>query len=258
MTDEQILTQFWAYHKDYLHDYAVKVAYGWSNRRDAEEGLNDAVCSLAPKIVKHCAIFGIEDRIGHVPGEKWCLWQQLLWRIKSRVWSARKKSLRHEQPGGIPVLAEDALDNRPGVATTDSTDGAKDTLVSLPEKFRVLTNGLSLTEKRVIELTVLRDPPMPDEEAASVIGTTLGVVKVRRCDALRKIRHTLIRAAILGFPPAENKVIELTVLRKPPMKDEDAALEIGIAPDAVKDIRGRVLEKIQLNFEKQAPNPTTL
>ncbi|MCX6925895.1 MAG: hypothetical protein NT154_22215, partial [Verrucomicrobia bacterium] len=63
---------------------------------------------------------------------------------------------------------------------------------AVDEVAKVLTtkmNQLSDMEKRVIELTFLREPAMTDDEAAQEIGTTPGTVKARRCSALRKLRQ---------------------------------------------------------------------
>src|SRR5206468_3599176 len=55
-------------------------------------------------------------------------------------------------------------------------------------------NQLSDTEKKVIEITILREPPMTDDEAAKEIGTTPGSVKVRRCSALRNPHRNTTRS----------------------------------------------------------------
>jgi DNA-directed RNA polymerase specialized sigma24 family protein len=191
MTDEDLFNLFWSFHRERLLTFAVKAAFG--NWEDAEEGLNDAMRELWPNVVKHFEAVSMEDRTDArrsiLPG----LWG----RVRSRVWDARRRSLRHEKPLGQSVVQVAALDDEPAKTGHDSTDAARKRAEKLfaskvaegkaEALFLSKWNRLSEVEKKVFKLTILREPPMTDDEAAKEIGTTPGTVKARRCSALRKL-----------------------------------------------------------------------
>ena len=178
MMDDDLLSLFWSYHRDRLLNFAVQKAYG--NRRDAEDGLNNALLSLWQEVVEHFKSVSIEDRTD----AKKAILPHLWTRIRYRVWSARRKSLIDDQPLGQSVLPVEALDDLPAEAGNVSTDAPVE---KLKERLARNWNLLSDTEKQVIRLTVFLEPPMTDVEAAKEIGTTPGAVKARRCSALRKL-----------------------------------------------------------------------
>jgi RNA polymerase sigma factor (sigma-70 family) len=176
MTDDDLFKLFWGCHKERLLSFAVKAAFG--NRRDAEDGLNDAIFSLWREVLEHFKSVSIEDRTDAKKSIVPLLWT----RIRDRVLDARRKSLRHEQPLGQPVVPVEALADLPTKTSNDSTDAAVERLASK-------WNRLSDTEKKVILLTKLREPPMTDDEAAKEIGKTPGCVKTARYNALKQLRQ---------------------------------------------------------------------
>ena len=178
MTEDDPFSLFWSIHKERLLTFAVNAACG--NWQDAEEGLNDALRELEPKIVEHFEAVSIKDQADAKNSILPLLWR----RVKSRVWDARRRSLKHEKPLGGSVLPAEALDDKPAKIGDDSTDAAVDSVAKLVTAM----NQLSDTEKKVIKLTILHEPPMTDDETAKEIGTTPGTVKARRCSALRKLR----------------------------------------------------------------------
>lgn len=193
MTDDDLLNLFWSFHKERLLIFAVQKAYG--NWRDAEDGLNDAMFSLWREVLEHFKSVSIEDRTD----AKKSILPDLWGRIQYRVWSERRKSLRHEKPLGQSVVTGEALDDEPADTGNDSSDVARKKAEELLSSkvaeenaealFLSKWNRLSEVEKEVFKLTVLREPPMEDVEAAKVIGIAPGTVKARRCSALRKLRR---------------------------------------------------------------------
>ena len=179
MTDDDFLRLFWEFHKERLHAFAAQAANG--KFRDAEEGLNDAMRELGIQIVEHFKALSVEDRSDATKAIPPLLWH----RIKSRVRDARRRSLRHEMPLGRPAAPLEALDVEPAISENHLTDAAVDKV----EKLLTAMNQLSVMEKNVIRLTILREPPMTDDEAAKELGTTSGTVKARRCSGLKKLRQ---------------------------------------------------------------------
>ena len=192
MTDDQLLNLFLENHHERLFAFAVKAACG--NWRDAEDGLQVAMSELWPLVLEHFRTVSMEERTDagkSIP--------RLLWlRIKSRVLDARRSSLKHEQPLGESLVLVDNLDDLPDYASNEPTDAARKraerlfaTKVSEGKAetlFLSKWNHLSEAETRVLKLTVLREPPLTDDETAKEIGTTPGTVTTRRCSALRKFR----------------------------------------------------------------------
>src|SRR5438552_1534881 len=151
MTDDDLFSLFCRNHYARLFNYAFGKARG--NWQDAEDGLQVALCELWPEVVEHFKAVLIKDRTD----AKQSILPRLWTRIRNRVWDARRKSLKHEQPLGQSVLPVEAHDNEPANTSTDSTDAA----IEMVEMLRTSKwNHLSETEKKVIQLTILREPPM--------------------------------------------------------------------------------------------------
>jgi DNA-directed RNA polymerase specialized sigma24 family protein len=135
---------------------------------------------LSTKVVDHFKAVSIEDRTD----AKKAILPLLRLRIGSRALSARRRTRKDEKHLGQSVPLE-TLDYEPANAGDDSGDAAVEKLRTwLAPKW----NRLSPTEKKVIQFTILREPPMTDDEAAKEIGTTPGNVKVTRYRALKKLR----------------------------------------------------------------------
>src|ERR1035438_9769104 len=124
MTDDDLLTLFWSYHKERLLSFAVWAACG--NLQDAEDGLADAILSRWQKILDHFKSVSIDDRTTEKAIDPF-----LLLRIRDRVRSVRGKSRKHNEPLGQSLLGIEALDNRPANTGNDAIDAAVDRVAKL-------------------------------------------------------------------------------------------------------------------------------
>jgi RNA polymerase sigma factor (sigma-70 family) len=179
MTNDDFLKLIFEYHGKLLLSVAVKAACG--NWQDAEEGLNDAMRELSAKVVEH---FKAALDEGRTDAKKAIL--PVLWlRIRSRAQRAHSKTVKYEMhlDHSVPI---ETLDNEPANPGDDSHEAAV-------EKANCLIarnwNRLSPNEMKVIWLTILREPPMTDDEAAKEIGKTPENVRVIRCRAIRKLNQ---------------------------------------------------------------------
>jgi RNA polymerase sigma factor (sigma-70 family) len=179
MTDDDLLELFWHHNKVRLLGFASRVACG--NEKDAEEGLDDAICELHRD--QEISTFYKEDS-RRMQGN-WTIRNAWWWLIRCRVLDVRRKSRKDETHLGQAVPVE-ALDDETAKTGNDSTDAAVDRVEQL---LLTAMNRLSSMEKAVIELTILHKPPMTPAEAAKEIGTTVGTIKARKYSALEKLRQ---------------------------------------------------------------------
>jgi hypothetical protein len=249
MTEDAAFTLFLHYHRKVLKTFAFKVSC--ANERDADEGLSTALRQLRSEIISHFSTVPEVDRADiklAIP--------PLLWlRIRGKVLDNRRREIRHEK---YLVPMDDETENlleyqqRQDVLTSGVTTDVEILKVML----RIGWNELSETEAKVLELLVLREPPAAIEEVAEMLKTSYDTVKGRKCDALRKLLIAQVKAAISKGCGAvltneEKHVVEMLLLRQPPVKPKVAAENLGMNLATINQHRFSGLTKLSKSLVRK-------
>jgi RNA polymerase sigma-70 factor (ECF subfamily) len=153
-------------------------------RIDPSDVLQEALAEAARKLAEYAR----QRPLPFYPWLRRLAWEQLVLTHRRHL-RAQRRSVRREEPGGLPLPDESALHLAERLVGRASSPSARLERDEQRRRVREALGALAESDREVLVLRYLED--LATREIAAVLGVTESAVKMRQLRALQRLRELL-------------------------------------------------------------------